>query len=214
MNENLNLLESKSNFEKIKLFVQNKIKFLVLIILSFTFIIIGIFYFNDVQKSKQIKLSEDYNNLTIQYNLTKNKNLKSEFFEIIEKKDTTYSPLALYFVIDNDLKYSKKEINKYFDFLIDNLNTNKENIYLIIYKKGLFNSEFKEENELLNILKPVLNSDSEWKVHSLYLLAEFFYSKKENTKAKEFYLKILDEKKASNQMKFDIEKRLTRDLSE
>ena len=214
MNENLNLLENKSNFEKIKIFVQSKIKILVLIILSFIFIIIGIFYFNEVKKTKQIKLSENYNNLTIEYNLTKNKNLKSKFFEIIEKKDTTYSPLALYFVIDNDLKYSKKEINKYFDFLIDNLNTNKENIYLIIYKKGLFNSEFKEENELLNILKPVLNSDSEWKVHSLYLLAEFFYSKKENTKAKEFYLKILDEKKASNQMKFDIEKRLTRDLSE
>ena len=47
------------------------------------------------------------------------------------------------------------------------------------------------ENELLEILKPIINSDSVWKSHALYLLAEYFYSKKEKQKSKEFFNQII-----------------------
>jgi hypothetical protein len=47
------------------------------------------------------------------------------------------------------------------------------------------------EVDLLNILNPIINSDSVWKSHALYLMAEFFYDKSEKQKAKEFFNQIL-----------------------
>ena len=46
---------------------------------------------------------------------------------------------------------------------------------LVIYKKALFNSDFESENNLIQILNPVINSDSVWKSHALYLMAELFF---------------------------------------
>ena len=39
--------------------------------------------------------------------------------EIIKNKDTTYSPLALYFLLDNQLIKDRNEINDLFDILIN-----------------------------------------------------------------------------------------------
>ena len=46
--------------------------------------------------------------------------------------------------------------------------------------------------DLVNALNPILNSDSIWKPHALLLLGDYFYSKNEYNKAKEFYSKILE----------------------
>ena len=83
--------------------------------------------------------------------------------EIIYEKDTTYSPLALYFIIDNNIKTTNEEINEYFDILINDLRLDKEIKNLIIYKKALFNSDFETENNLIAILNPLINSESIWK---------------------------------------------------
>ena len=50
----------------------------------------------------------------------KNQNTILSIKKLINKKlDTTYSPLALYFLIDNNLiENTKKEINNLFDILI------------------------------------------------------------------------------------------------
>ena len=85
---------------------------------------------------------------------------------------------------------------------------------LIIYKKALFNSDFVSENELLKILNPVINSESIWKSHALYLLAEFFYSKDEKQKAKEFFNQIIVLPNANSTIKAESQKRLNRDLGE
>ena len=66
---------------------------------------------------------------------------------IINIKDPTYSPLALYFLLDNNLLNNKNEINKYFDILINETNLNEEIKNLIIYKKGLYNSDSANEEE-------------------------------------------------------------------
>ena len=55
--------------------------------------------------------------------------------DIINSKDPTYSPLALYFLIDNELLINKNELNEYFDILINNVDLDDEIKKLIIYKK-------------------------------------------------------------------------------
>ena len=132
--------------------------------------------------------------------------------EVIYENDTTYSPLALYFMIDNEILSENNEINKLFDQVINKTKLDKEIKNLIIYKKALFNSDFTSENELLNILSPVINSESIWKSHALYLLAEYFYSKNQKEKAKEFFTKIVDMKGSNQNIKVESQKRLNRDF--
>jgi hypothetical protein len=134
--------------------------------------------------------------------------------EIIENKNSTYSPLALYYLIDENLIKDKNEINYLFDVLINKTSLDYEIKNLIIYKKALFNADTTNENELLNILNPIINSKSIWKSHGLYLLAEYFYSKNEKQKSKEFFNQILNTKNANTDIIKETQKRLNRDLSE
>jgi len=134
--------------------------------------------------------------------------------EIVYSKDKTYSPLALYFLLDNNIINSKEKINRLFDIIINDINLDKEIKNLIIYKKALFNSNHVSENDLLKILNPLINSDNIWKSHALFLLGEYFFSKNENQKAKEFFEKIIILEKSSPKIKLEAQRRIQRDFSE
>ena len=133
---------------------------------------------------------------------------------MIAKKDKTYSPLSLYFIIDNELISDQSKINELFDVLIQYISLEEEIKNLVIYKKALFNADKSDENQLLEILKPLMNSKSVWNAHGLNLMAEYFYSKKEKLKAKEFFNKIIVLENASQELKIEAQKRLNRDLSD
>ena len=98
--------------------------------------------------------------------------------------------------------------------MLKNTSLDKEIKNLIIYKKALFNADVSQENELLDILKPIINSDSIWKSQALYLMAEYFYSKEEKQKSKEFFSQILSLENVNEDLKIEAQKRLNRDFSE
>ena len=98
--------------------------------------------------------------------------------------------------------------------LIDKTSLDKEIKNLIIYKKGLYNSDVVSENELLEILNPIIKSDSVWSSHALYLLAEYFYSKNQKQKSKDFFNQIINSKKSNPDIVTEAQKRLNRDLSD
>ena len=85
---------------------------------------------------------------------------------------------------------------------------------LVIYKKALFNADQFAEGDMLNILNPLINSKSVWKSHALYLMAEYFYAKEQNQKAKEFFNQIISSENPNPDIRLQAEKRLNRDLSE
>jgi hypothetical protein len=134
--------------------------------------------------------------------------------EIINKNDPTYSPLSLYFIIDKKLISDRVKINEFFDLLIENTPLDKEINNLVIYKKALFNADQAQESDLLNILNPLINSESVWRSHALYLMAEFFYSKDQKQKSKEFFNQIISLENPNSDIKLQAEKRLNRDLSD
>ena len=72
--------------------------------------------------------------------------------EIIEDKDSTYSPLALYFLIDNNITIPKEEMVYLFDRVIVYTALPKEIRNLILFKKAIYFSESESENSLLSIL--------------------------------------------------------------
>ena len=155
-----------------------------------------------------------YNSTIIEYSKGNTKKTVQDLIEIVKKKDSTYSPLSLYFIIDNNLISDKNEINYLFDIIINKTSLDPEIKYLVIYKKSLYNADQIGENELIKLLNPIINSKSIWKSHALYLLAEYFYSKNEKQKSKEFFSQIINLENANSDLKRESQKRLNRDFSD
>ena len=214
MDEEITIIDSNTRNEKIKNFFLKNRKKLITIISFLVILLIGYFSLDEIKKRNKIKLASQYNSSIIKYKNEKKTITINQLINIINKKDRTYSPLALYFLIDNDLIEEKEKVNELFDILINDTNLEIEIKNLIIYKKGLFNADFIKENELINILSPIINSESIWKSHALYLLAEYFYSKNEKQKAKEIFNQIINLLNANTDIKLEAQKRLNRDLGE
>ena len=214
MDEEIAIIDTKTRNEKIKSFFLNNKKLLISISVILILCLLSFYSYQIYQKGYKESLSDKYNAAVIEYE-SGNK-LQSTMFmkEIIEEKDGTYSPLALFYIIDNSLIENKDEINKFFKILINKTALGTEIKNLIIYKKALYNADFIDENELLEILKPLINSKSIWKSHSLYLMAEYFYSKNEKKKSKEFFTQILNLENPNQYILRETQKRLNRDLSE
>ena len=214
MDEDLSIINSNTRNEKIKNFIINNKKSLIILLILFLGIIISFFGYKEFKKSQTIKISDYYNSIIINYSEESKDETINKLVEIINKKNSTYSPLSLYFIIDNQLISNQGEVNDLFDVLIDDTPLEKEIKNLIIYKKGLYNADKAKENELLEILRPLTNTKSVWSSHALYLIAEFFYSKDEKQKAKDFFNKILETEKANQDIIKETRKRLSRDLSD
>jgi len=214
MDEEITIIDSNTRNERIRNFFINNKKKLIITVSIILVIIIGYLSFEKSKERTKIKLANQYNLALIDLNPDNKQKTINEMVNVVKSNDATYSPLALYHLLDNNLLENKEEINTLFNELIEKTNLENEIKNLIIYKKALFNSDFVSENELLKILNPVINSESIWKSHALYLMAEFFYSKDEKQKAKEFFKQILVLPNASSTIKAESQKRLNRDLGE
>tara|TARA_Y100000741_G_C18216805_1_gene544111 strand:- start:668 stop:1312 length:645 start_codon:yes stop_codon:yes gene_type:complete len=214
MDEEISIISSNNRNEKIKkFFLENKNK-LVSLILIIILCLSGFFGYEEFNKRQRISISNEFNSVIMNFS-DKNKKITINKLEnLVKKKDPTYSPLALYFIIDNKLIIDNEKINNLFDILIQETPLKKEIKNLIIYKKALLNAEQYDEGKILSILNPVINSDSVWKSHALYLMAEFFYFKRDYQKSKEFLNQIINLEQSNVSIKQLAQKRLNRDLSE
>ena len=191
MDQEVEIINNNTRIEKMKNFFINYKNQLIILVVVIVLSLFGFFLYEEYKFGNKEKLANKYNNIITKFEINQKENVSSELKEIINVKDKTYSPLAFYFLLDNEMINSNEEINTYFDILINDLDLDHEIKNLIIFKKGLFNSDFAEENELLNILNPLIKSESMWKSHALYLMAEYYFSKKEKQKSKEFFIQII-----------------------
>ena len=214
MDEDLAIINKNTRNEKIKNFFINNKKLLLSISTVLILILLSFYSYQIYKAGHRELLSNKYNSAIIEHKNGNNSKIVSEMKEVVEDKDSTYSPLALYYLVDNNLIGNKNEINSLFDILINKTSLETEIKNLIIYKKALYNADTSNESELLSILNSLINSKSVWKSHALYLLAEYFYSKNEKQKSKEFFNQILSIENANQDIIKEAQKRLNRDLSE
>ena len=192
MNENL--FETRYDVTKksrLKKFYEvNKI-LIYSVILILIIAIASVGFYSEAKKKKKILLSDKYLVAKVYLeNSDKNKAtniLKSVIFD----NDSTYSTLSLFLILNENLIADQRELSNLFDHVLKNNKFEKEVKNLIIFKKALFQSNFVSELELLEAVKPLINTDTVWKPHALLLLGDYFASKKEYLKAKELYLQIL-----------------------
>ena len=213
MSEDIEIINQNTRIEKIKDFFKNNFKKLIF---SLIFILLLLFlYFGQQEYKKRIKLeiADAYNQITLKEVTSENTKDIEQLIEIIKANDPVYSALSLYFIIEKGLINDQKEINNFFDLVI-NSQEEKEIRNLIIYKKGMYNADMTTENELLDILNPILKSESVWKSHALLLMADYFEHNNNLMKSKDFLTEIVNSKKASNEITVEAERRLKRNFSD
>ena len=214
MEEDISIINSNARNEKVRnFFVNNKNKIISTIVILII-VLAGMYGFDSYKTNKKKEISNKFNLTTLTYSESTKEITVRNLVEIINEQDPTYSPLSLYFIIDNKLISNQSEINSYFDIVIEKTSLDEEIKNLVIYKKALFNSDQAQESELLKILNPLINSKSVWKSHALYLMAEYFYSKDQKQKSKEFFNQIANLEDANSEIKLQAQKRLNRDLSD
>ena len=214
MDEDISIINSNTRQEKIRnFFVSNKNKIISIIIILIV-ILIGAYSFDSYKTNKKKEISDKFNLSILAYSDSVKEKTIQNLVEIINEQDPTYSTLSLYFIIDNKLISNQSEINSYFDILIEKTSLDEEIKNLVIYKKALFNADQAQENDLLDILNPLINSKSVWKSHALYLMAEYFYAKDQKQKSKEFFNQIVSLENPNPDIRIEVEKRLNRDFSE
>jgi hypothetical protein len=214
MEEDISIINSNTRNEKVRnFFINNKNKIISTIVVLII-ILVGAYSFDSYKTNKKKEISNKFNSITLTHSENTKEITTKNLVEIINEQDPTYSPLSLYFIIDNKLISNQSEINSYFDILIEKISLDKEIKNLVIYKKALFNCDQAQESDLLNILNPLINSESVWKSHALYLMAEYFYSKDQKQKSKEFFNQIASLEDANPDIKLQAQKRLNRDLSD
>ena len=212
MEEDISIINSNTRNERVRnFFINNKNKIISTIVVLII-VLVGAYSFDSYKTNKKKEISNKFNSTTLAYSENTKDLTVQKLVEIINEQDPTYSPLSLYFIIDNKLISNQSEINSYFDVLIEKTSLDKEIKNLVIYKKALFNADEAQENDLLNILNPLINSESVWKSHALYLMAEYFYSRDQKQKSKEFFNQIASLEDANSDIKLEAQKRLNRDL--
>ena len=214
MDEEIEIINTNTRVEKLKNFLISKRKQLITLLILIILILISFFGYQEFNTRSKEKLANKFNQIVTNFENEKKQNINSNLIEIIKTKDKTYSPLAFFFLLDNDLISSNQEINSYFDLLINDVSLDKEIKNLTIYKKGLFNSDFVDENQLLDILNPVIKSESIWKPQAMYLMAEFYLAKNQKQKSKDFFEQIMNIENVSPKIKLEVQRRLRSEFGE
>ncbi len=213
MSEDIEIINQNARIEKIKNFFSNNFKKLIGSLIAILIFLFSYFGYQEYKKKLRLAIADTYNQITLKEITAENTNDIKKLVEIVKERDPIYSALSLYFIIENNLISDQKEINNFFDLVIKS-QVEKEIKNLIIYKKALYNVETISENELLEILSPLLRSESVWKSHALLLMADYFEHNNNLIKSRDSLNEIVNSKIINSEIRIEAERRLKRKFSD
>lgn len=200
MSENLH--EAQYNItktSKLRTFYESN-KFIIFSTIILLVVSLSIYtYYSSSQKKERLQLAEKYIKAKIHLE-NENKNQGVQLLkDIVFSNDQVYSTLSLFIILDEKLIEDYNEVYKLFNHLLENNDFDTEIKNLMLYKKALYSSNYVDEFKFLEETKVILNSEeSVWKGHTMLLIGDFYFSKKEYIKAKDFYEKVFSLKNIQN----------------
>ncbi len=187
--------------------VKSNLKIIIATLFSFLILFFVYLWIEFKADAKKTTLSENYIEAKIMLSQKKTNEALDVLKKIIEEKDSTYSVLSLYLIIDQELEKDSKKILNYFDKVLSIGDLKNEDLDLVKLKKAIFISSYSNEEELLSLLSPIINSDSTWKAQSIKFLADFYFSKEEYSKSDQYYTTLLTLKNSNINIR-EIKKRI------
>ncbi len=185
---------------KLKKFYDDNRIFIYSVLFTILIVISAVSFYSYSQNKKKTSLAQDYISANI---LIKNED-KDKALRILKKiiysDDSTYSSLSLFLIINENLEEDNTKLLELYDHVLENNKFEEEIKNLIILKKAFYETKFDDEKKILDTIKPLLGKESIWKANALMLAGNYFISKGENLKAKEFFLQVLDIKNLNNEI--------------
>jgi len=179
---------------KVKKYYESYKNYIIFFVIALFLLFAFFSFYTDEKSKKRTSLSESLIEAKIDLEKDNTNKALISLKKIIYLNDSTYSTLSFFLTLDQNLIKDYTELSILFDHLLKNNEFKKEMRNLLIYKKAIFNSNFATESALLEEIKPLINKDSIWKSHALLLLGDYFVSKEEYLKAKDFYTQVLNVK--------------------
>jgi len=186
---NVQLTEKKSFSDYVKSNLKTVIGIAAFLLLIIVFFVSS----NYLAKKNRIKLSEDFVKAKILIENKKDLEALELLRGIIGEKDSFYSPLSLFIIIDKNLEKNENNIKDYFNQILSANNLEKEDLNLLKLKKAIYISESSEEKEILDLLNPIVDSNSVWKPETIKFLGDYYFSVDQLQKAKKYYLMLVSE---------------------
>tara|TARA_Y100001970_G_C14076768_1_gene772430 strand:- start:129 stop:749 length:621 start_codon:yes stop_codon:yes gene_type:complete len=189
-------------------FLKSNSKFFIYTGITLVIIIAAYFWFLDKSNKQKIKISEDFIEAKILLSKNNETGSKRILEKIIEKNNSIYGSLSLFLLIDEGLVEDKQVILNYFDKIISNDIYSEEDKNLLRLKKAIYIADIDKEQDMIQLLNPIINSESVWKIQALKFLGDLYYSKDQFEKANQYYSILLKED-ASESLKSDINRKIS-----
>ena len=183
-------METENSQNTLLNFLKANIKIFLYIFGILILIIAAIIWFTNSNKIKETKISDNFINAQILIEKGKKNEAEKILSNLVLEKNSPYSSLSLFLIIENKLIDNKETIINYFDEVINNNSFKEEDLNLLRLKKAIYISDISMEQEILGLLNPIINSNSVWKNHALKFLGDFYYSNGQQQKAKQYYLTL------------------------
>ena len=188
-------------------FIKDNLKTIIIISLLVLVVFSILSWMKHNANTKKELLSENFIKAKVFLSEKKFDEANNILKDIINEKDSTYSVLSLYLIINREIEKDEKKVLEYFDKILSIRALKAEDLNLIKLKKGIYISRNGNEKEILELLNPIINSESVWKTQTTKFLGDYYFSKKEYSKADQYY-SILLSLKDNNIDKKDIQRRM------
>ena len=180
-------METENSQNTLLNFLKANIKIFLYIFGILILIIAAIIWLSSSNKIKETKISDSFINAQILIEKGKKNEAEEILSSIVLEKNSPYSSLSLFLIIENKLIDNKEIIINYFDEVINNNSFKEEDLNLLRLKKAIYISDISMEQEILGLINPIINSNSVWKNHALKFLGDFYNSNGQQQKAKQYY---------------------------
>jgi len=208
MDELLHEINEDLNKDKLRSFFK-KYKFTLFLIIAIILLSVTIFVSRKIYLEQQSKKSlQSFLNINYLIDQKNFQNAKDELWKLTNSSINIYKNLAFSKLLE--LETNNPNTQKGIFEKIESSNLNRDDKTLFQIKRAILFFDNLNEKELLTILDIQKLKNSPWEILALDVVGDFYQSKNQNQKAKEFYNKIINLKNLPDVFKQDIQRKINR----